>query len=684
VENDTSDGILFEPAEHLSTARNSPTPVLISEHLGEYSMCGIAGFIEQDSFPDERESELVLDRMCRRIAHRGPDDQGMMISGRAAIGMRRLAIIDLSGGQQPMAGCAGVVRIVFNGEIYNYRDLQRELQGRGHQFKTNSDTETILHAYEEYGAACVERLRGMFAFAIWDTSRQELFIARDRVGKKPLYYTVTPRGTLIFGSELKCLREHPEFRGQINVEALDAYLTYGYVPDPLTIFNDVQKLEPGHHLTFRAGRIRVDQYWDFPYCELQTEPVRTEEDCLDELRALLDEAVRLRLVADVPLGAFLSGGVDSSSVVGLMAKHTPQPVKTFSIGFHEDSYNELKYARIAAKQFGTEHHEFVVTPSICDIVDELVWHFDEPFADSSAIPTYMVSKLAREFVTVVLSGDGGDELFGGYTRYATDRKRSGFARLPSLLRRGVMQPVGRRMPHGMRGRNYLYVMAFEPLDRYIEDISIFTRLNKPSLYTNDFRRQLGTTEAAARFRAFAQLSRAGDALDPLLYLDSKTYLPGDILTKVDRMSMAASLEVRVPLLDHKLIEFVCTRIPASMKMKGLETKHIFKRAVRDLVPHEILNRSKQGFGVPIEQWINDQLRDRVRGTLTEPRTQQRGYIEPRYVNLLLDEHQRGRRNHATELWALFMLELWHRTFVDLSGGNELPERESANLIPAIA
>jgi asparagine synthase (glutamine-hydrolysing) len=647
-------------------------------------MCGIAGFIAQDNFPDEYDRSVVLDRMCRRIAHRGPDDQGTMVKGVAALGMRRLSIIDLAGGHQPMTGCTEKVSIVFNGEIYNYRELQHELVARGHTFKTNSDTETILHAYEEYGADCVSHLRGMFAFAIWDAERRELFIARDRAGKKPLYYTVTRQGTLLFGSELKSLREHPEFRGEVQIEALDAYLTFGYVPDPLTIFRDVHKLPPGHHLVFARGRVRVQEYWDFPYEEPQTDPAVSEEDCLEELRALLDEAVRVRLVADVPLGAFLSGGVDSSAVVGLMARHTPQPVKTFSIGFNEDSYNELKYARVAAKKFGTEHHEFVVTPDICEIVDELVWHFDEPFADSSAIPTYMVSKLAREFVKVVLSGDGGDEVFGGYTRYAVDRRRSGFARLPRVFRKGVMQPLGRRLPHGARGRNYIYVNAFEPLDRYIEDISIFTRLNKPSLYTNDFRRQLGATEAAARFREYAERSRSLDSLDPLLYLDSKTYLPGDILTKVDRMSMAVSLEARAPLLDHKLIEFVATRIPARMKMKGLETKHIFKRAVAGLVPAEILNRPKQGFGVPIDQWINEQLRDRVRGTLTEARTMARGYVEPRYVNLLFDEHERGRRDHSMELWALFMLELWHRTFVDVSSDNALPEHQSANLTPAVA
>ena len=647
-------------------------------------MCGIAGFTSRDEHRGTGEARAVLDRMCRVIAHRGPDDQGTLVENQVALGMRRLSIIDVAGGRQPMSGCNDAVTIVFNGEIYNHRELQGVLESRDHRFKTHSDTETIVHAYEEYGVGCVEHLRGMFAFAVWDARARELFIARDRVGKKPLYYTITPTGTLIFGSELKSLREHPEFRADIDVEALDAYLSFGYVPDPLTIFCDVHKLAPGHHLIFKDGRARVEQYWDFPYEHPQENPAQSEEECLEELGALLDEAVRIRMESEVPLGAFLSGGVDSSTVVGLMARHATRPVKTFSIGFHEDSYNELKFARIAAEMFGTDHHEFIVTPDICEIVDELVWHFDEPFADSSAIPTYMVSKLAREHVTVALSGDGGDELFGGYTRYALDRKRSGFAHLPRALRHGVMQPLGRNLPHGTWGRNYLHNVALDPLDRYIEDVSVFTRLNKPSLYTHDFRLRLGMSEAAKRFRDYAAHSRAGDALDPLLYLDSKTYLPGDILTKVDRMSMAVSLEARVPLLDHKLIEFVCTRIPASMKMKGLQTKHIFKRAVRDLVPAEILDRPKQGFGIPIDQWINQQLRDRVRGTLTEARTMQRGYIEPRYVKLLLDEHERGRRDHATELWTLFMLELWQRKFVDAPGGIPLGDNVNQCLAPMVA
>jgi asparagine synthase (glutamine-hydrolysing) len=625
-------------------------------------MCGIAGFVGSSVTPARVEAGGVLARMCEVIAHRGPDDQGTLVLDGAALGMRRLSIIDLAGGNQPLSGCDPAVQIVFNGEVYNFHELQRELETRGHVFKTRSDTEAVVHAFEEWGAACVEHLRGMFAFAVWDGRARELFVARDRVGKKPLYYTVTEGGDFVFGSELKSLLEHPGVRPEASDEAVDAYLTFGYVPDPLSIFRGVWKLPPGHRLTFARGRVSVESYWDFPV-EVDPEP-RRAEDYLEELRALLDEAVRVRLVADVPLGAFLSGGVDSSAVVGLMARNTSRPVKTFSIGFREDSYDELRYARLAARHFGTEHQEFVVTPDICGVVDELAWHFDEPFADSSAIPTYVVSKMAREHVKVVLSGDGGDELFAGYTRYVIERRRGGFARLPRLLRAGVMQPLGRSLPHGAWGRNFIHNVALDPLERYLEEISVFTRLNRPALYSQEFRRRLGDEgKAAELFRGHAARAAGTGPLGSLLYLDSKTYLPGDILTKVDRMSMAASLEARVPLLDHKLIEFVA-RIPPSLKMRGFETKHIFKQAVRGLVPDEILDRPKQGFGVPIQRWINDELRERVRGTLAEPRTLQRGYFEPSYVRRLVDEHARGRRDHSTALWALFMFELWHRTFLD--------------------
>lgn len=632
-------------------------------------MCGIAGFVSRKALESsgnpaqERERARLLDRMCRIIRHRGPDAQGVMIKGEAALGMRRLSIIDLAGGHQPISNETGDVSIVFNGEIYNYRDLQLELEGRGHRFQTHSDTETIVHAYEEYGPACLERLRGMFAFAIWDERERTLFLARDRVGKKPLYYTLTGQGTLVFGSELKSLLQHPEVGREIDPTSLDAYFTYGYVPDPASIYRGIHKLAPGHHLSFKDGALKIEQYWDFSY--EATDEARPLEDYLEELRALLDEAVRIRLVSDVPLGAFLSGGVDSSAVVGLMARHMSQPVKTFSIGFHEDSFNELKYARVAARHFGTEHEEFIVKPDICEMVDELAWHFDEPFADASAIPTYMVSKLARQHVTVALSGDGGDELFAGYTRYVTDRRRESFARLPRVLRRQLMQPLSRRLPHGAWGRNYLHNVALEPLDRYLDSVSIFTDLGKRSLYTGDFQSQLlrSSGDDLPGFHTYAASIGSRDPLDALLYIDSKTYLPGDILTKVDRMSMAASLEARAPLLDHKLIEFV-TRIPSRFKIRDGETKHIFKQAIRDFVPGEILNRPKQGFGVPIQQWINQQLRGRIRETLTGANARLLDFVEPRYVRLLLDEHERKRRDHGTQLWALFMFELWQQAFQD--------------------
>ena len=644
-------------------------------------MCGIAGFVERDPDASQRpERAIVLERMCRVIAHRGPDDQGTMINGEVALGMRRLSIIDLAGGHQPMTTPDGAVTIVFNGEIYNYRELFKALESQGHQFQTRSDKESILHCYTQFGNDCVQHLRGMFAFAIWDARLRKLYIARDRAGEKPLYYTTTSAGTFIFGSELKCLLEHPETTREINPEALDAYLTFGYVPDPLSIFKHIHKLPPGHFLTLTNGQLKVEQYWDFP---VETNDHTDEAECLEELRRLLRESVRLRLVSDVPLGAFLSGGIDSSTIVGLMAQEMSEPVKTFSIGFAEDSYDELKYARLIAKRFGTDHRELIVTPDVCNIIDDLLWHFDEPFSDQSVIPTYFVSKLAREQVKVVLSGDGGDELFAGYTRYAIDRKRQGFEHLPRFVRQGLMKSLSERLPHGTRGRNYLYNVAQDPLDRYVDSISTFTNLAKSELYTEDFLHTLRRYQpATALFRELAGRVQTGDPIDRLLYLDSKTYLPGDILTKVDRMSMAVSLEARVPLLDHVLIEFVA-RMPSSLKMRGLESKFIFKRAVQGLVPEEILNRPKQGFGVPIAAWINDQLRERIDDTLSDPRTKQRGFIRPEYVDVLRREHNRGRRDHSPALWTVLMFELWCRTFLDQSSIPEPPTR-NPDLVPVNA
>jgi asparagine synthase (glutamine-hydrolysing) len=573
-----------------------------------------------------------------------------------------------------MSGCDARVRVVFNGEIYNYKELQRDLEARGHKFRTRSDTEAIVHAYEEFGDACVERLRGMFAFAIWDGRGERLFVARDRAGEKPLYHALTPEGTFVFGSELKCLLEHAEVSRETDPAALDAYLTLGYVPEPLSVFRGVRKLEAGHRLVLEKGGVKAEGYWDFPTGT--DEPPRSEEEYVEELRARLEESVRMMLVADVPLGAFLSGGVDSSTIVGLMSRATNAPVKTFSIGFREDSFDELKYARLAARHFETDHRELIVTPEVCNLVDELVRHFDEPFADQSSVPTYLVSKLARDHVKVVLSGDGGDELFAGYTRYAVERDRQGFARLPRLVRRGLMAPLAAQLPHGARGRNFIHNVALDPAERYLDSVSTFNELGKRALYTADFRGALAGREPAAEiFRAHAARAAADDGVGRLLYLDAKTYLPGDILTKVDRMSMAASLEARVPLLEHKLIEFV-SRMPASLKMRGGQSKYIFKRAVRGLVPGEILDRPKQGFGVPISEWINRELRERIRDTFADARTRSRGVFEPAYVDVLLDEHERGRRNHSNALWALFVLELWQRAFAaerPASSANALEE-----------
>ncbi len=627
-------------------------------------MCGIAGFIQKDRYASREDRGILLDKMCRVITHRGPDEQGTNVEGRAALGMRRLSIIDLKGGQQPIYSSDKSKFIVFNGEIYNYRELKKELESLGYKFKTNSDTETIIHAYDEFGADCVHKLRGMFAFAIWDKTDESLFMARDRVGKKPLFYTHLPNGNFVFGSELKSLITHGELKKEVDYAALDAYLTFGYVPEEFCIFKGVAKLQPGHFLHFKNGKVETGQFWDFKYDEV-TE-VKSEKEYTTELREKIKDAVRVRLISEVPLGAFLSGGVDSSAVVGLMSEILEKPVKTFSIGFNEDTFSELKYARIAAEHFKTEHHEFIVTPDLVETIDELVWHFDEPFSDPSAMPTFIVSKMAREYVTVVLSGDGGDELFAGYTRYSIDKKRSGLGSLPKALRKGLMQPLSEALPHNTRGKNFLYNASLDSIDRYIDSISQFGRLKKDSLYSGKFKAKLdgGSNSGEAVFQQIAGSISTGNPIDNLLYLDSKTYLPGDILTKVDRMSMATSLEARVPLLDQDLIDYVTQKIPTSLKLKGDVTKYIFKKSLEGLVPKEILYREKQGFGVPIGEWINSQLKEKIHDTLIEKRTLERGYFEPKYIELLLHEHSTGRRDHAHPLWVLWMLELWHRQFVD--------------------
>lgn len=624
-------------------------------------MCGITGFISnQREAAGPRTERLV--RMCESIRYRGPDDQGLYVDDVAALGMRRLAIIDVDSGQQPITTDDGVLTIVFNGEIYNFRDVRNELEKLGHRFATMSDTEVVLHAFQEFGEECVKKLRGMFAFVVWNGRDRELFAARDRVGKKPFFYAHTSSGDFIFGSELKTLLTNGGIRRKVDLEALDAYLSFGYVPEEFCILQGVSKLRPGHFVWFRQNEVRVSPYWDF---DLEPDGSSlSEDDWAAEVRAKIKEAVEIRLISERPLGAFLSGGVDSSTIVAMMSSLSDKPVKTFSIGFREDSFDELRYARQTAERFHTDHHEFIVTPDLFSVTDEIVWHFDEPFADQSSLPTFMLSKMAAEHVTVVLTGDGGDELFAGYTRYLVDRARARFDAVPGVVRAGLMRPLSGALPNGALGKNFLYNVSLDPIDRYIDSVSTFNRPRKAKLYSPEFTQSVnGRSYAAERlYRQYGD-EYARDRLSRLLYLDSKTYLPSDILTKVDRMTMANSLEARVPLLDHELIELV-GKMPPSLKMRGGETKYILKKAMEGIVPKEILYREKQGFGVPVGQWINDQLRPEINGDLLSSRFVDRGLFDAGYVAALIDEHSVGRRDHSDRLWTLWMLELWFRRYID--------------------
>jgi asparagine synthase (glutamine-hydrolysing) len=624
-------------------------------------MCGIAG-ISGAGLIDSVETRDLIARMLGVVEHRGPDDEGHYVGTGVGMGMRRLAIIDLASGRQPISNEDGSIWIVFNGEIYNYRELRELLLARGHKLRTRTDTETIAHLYEDEGERCVERLRGMFAFAVWDRRERSLFLARDRVGKKPLHYALAGR-TLVFGSEIKSLLQHPGVKREINLQAISDFLSFGYVPDPATAFTGVRKLPPGYTLTFKDGLIRTRPYWDFDYSKNPGnpgEPEEPEERYVGRLRELIAESVRVRLESDVPLGAFLSGGIDSSLVVAMMARE--MKVKTFSIGFSDAGFDELHYARIAARHFGADHHEFVVTPDICRLVEEIVWHHDEPFADVSSVPTYVVSKMARQHVTVALSGDGGDEVFGGYERYVVDRRRGRYERIPSFLRRGLLS-AARALPQGAYGKRFLRNIALDPAARYVDSVTYFDRDSQLDLFSADARRATDGYDPSRRFERTFATPVASSRLERLLYLDSKTYLPGDILVKVDRMSMANSLETRAPLLDHHLIEFART-IPASLKLRGMETKYILKRAAAGLVPDEIINRPKQGFDVPIRRWLNRELREMLEDTLNDRRARERGDINHRAVLAILDEHRRGVRDHSRRLWSLLTLELWRRAFID--------------------
>ena len=625
-------------------------------------MCGIAGFADlTDSAARSQEANRSrITTMCDVMRHRGPDDEGFHLEPGVALGMRRLSIIDLSTGNQPIHNEDRTIWVVFNGEIYNYRELRRDLDARGHRFYTASDTETIVHGYEEWGEQVFAKLRGMFGIALWDGRTNTLLVARDRAGIKPLYFTQAA-GRLFFGSEAKCLLVNPEVDRRLNAAALDHYLAYQYTPRDGSIFRGIHKLRPGHYLKASGGAVTTEQYWQLPAG--RPTHAHDEREALHELRTVLADAVRSHMISDVPLGAFLSGGIDSSLVVALMAQASNRPVKTFSIGFDEAEFDELPHARRVAEHLGTDHHDLVVRPDALGILDRLVWHFDEPFADSSAIPTWYVSEMARRHVTVVLSGDGGDELFGGYTRYLPHPRVESFDRLAPGLGRAVAAAAWRALPHGARGKNFLRHVARNPQGRYVDSVTFYHADERRDLLSPTLRAEIGgwNTERAfsAPFERFGGLPLEAQ----LMAFDFETYLPEDCLVKVDRMSMAHSIESRVPLLDHLVIEFAAS-LPAAVKMPGGRLKHLLKELAFSLVPREILDRPKQGFAVPVGQWFRGPLRDAFGDILASPLTRQRGYFNSAFVDRVLAEHLSGRRDHSTKLWMLLVFELWHRQYID--------------------
>jgi asparagine synthase (glutamine-hydrolysing) len=617
-------------------------------------VCGIAGIVRWDGRP-VREDEIRA--MCGVMAHRGPDDEGVYIGDGVAIGMRRLSIIDLNNGFQPISNEDGSIWIVFNGEIYNYQELRRDLRRRGHSFTTASDTETIVHLYEDLGPRCVDRLRGMFAFAIWDTRRRQILLARDRLGIKPLYY-FERNGELLFASELKPILQLAEVDRSLDWESVGHLFSTLTTPSTRSIVKGISKLEPARIAVADHGRnLRIERYWDLDFAPNER---ASEDDFVEQLREQLAEAVTLHQVSDVPVGAFLSGGLDSSAVVAMMARPKDVELKTFSIGFAEASFDELPYARQIATTFGTDHYDLVLRPNVVQIVEDLTWYLDEPFGDTSAIPTYMVSKLAAEHVKVVLSGDGGDELFAGYDKYLKEGRERVRERIPRVFRRAA-SAIGTLLPYGMTGRRFLQHLALEGSNRYFDALAMLhgdeiRRLFQPEALTQIARYDPWST-SRAEWR-----EPSSDWLAAAQYDDINRYLPLDILTKVDRMSMAHSIEARPPLLDHKFVEFAAT-MPVRFRLRGRDMKYIFKKAMRGVLPDVTIDRPKHGFEVPLAQWFRGELAGFARDVLLSETCRERGIFDTRTVERFLQLHMRG-RNLYLQLWTMLSFELWCRRFLD--------------------
>ncbi len=621
-------------------------------------MCGIAGIFNRASQSPIDQS--LLARMNTVQAHRGPDDDGYHFDAGIGLAHRRLSIIDLSGGHQPIYNETGSVCVVFNGEIYNYAELAEELTALGHQFKTRSDTETIVHAWEQWGADCVKRFRGMFAFAIWDKDHRQLFLARDRLGIKPLFYSLLPSGQLIFGSELKVLVQHPECPREFDPYAVEDYFTLGYIPEPKTIYRGVHKLEPGHTLLIEEGQAPLlpQQYWDVPMDQQLVSGEELESQLIERLR----EAIKIRLISEVPLGAFLSGGVDSSGVVALMAELQQEPVNTCSIGFDIASFDETRYAQEVADRYHTNHHVKTVSADDFDLIDKLADLYDEPYADSSAMPTYRVCQLARERVTVALSGDGGDELMAGYRRYRWHLKEERIRQmLPLSLRRPLFGALGRAYPkldwapRVLRGKTTFQSMSYDWVEGYLNSMSILRQDERQRLYSSAFRRELAGYTSKEVFRHHANNCPTDHPLSQVQYLDMKTYLVGDILTKVDRASMAHGLEVRVPILDHKFVEWAAGIAPES-RLQGTEGKAVFKKALTGRLSDDVLYRQKMGFAIPLAQWFRGPLKDRLHRDLLGTTMLDCGLFDPTTLRWLVDSHLSGQRDNSASLWTLLMFQ----------------------------
>ncbi len=622
-------------------------------------MCGICGIVEfgrQSDIPRD-----IVHRMNQTMIHRGPDDGGVFVGPGVGLGHRRLSIIDLAGGHQPMSNEDGTIWVLLNGEIYNYPELRAELLQRGHKFATKSDTEAIVHLYEDLGEGCFAKLRGMFSIAIWDSRCRKLVLARDRVGKKPLFYAAD-RERILFGSELKALLAGDSLSRKMDEQALSDYFSFGYIPAPKTIYRSVRKVMPGHYLVAAADGTRETCYWDLSFANVRQQ---SEEEWGEQLRHEICEATRVRLMSDVPLGAFLSGGIDSSSVVAMMSHLMKRAVTTCSIGFQEEKYNESEYARQVSTLFSTEHHEEIVEPNAMDIVDKLAWHYDEPFADSSAIPTYYVSKIARSQVTVALGGDGGDESFAGYRRYKLDyyenRLRS---HVPAALRRGLFGPLGRWYPamawapRIFRAKATFESLSRSPLEGYFNSISYFRPNDKARLFTADFRKQLGAYDSLDLFRHYYDQADTEDPLSKIQYVDIKTYLTDDILTKVDRASMAVSLEVRAPLLDHKLLEFAAS-MPSSLKLRNGTGKYILKKSLEPVLPRNILYRPKQGFAIPLDVWFRRELKELAESIIVKTED---GILDRNFLTKIWNQHQKSLYDRSALLWSVLMFRKWRQTF----------------------